>query len=76
MKALVWHGKEQVSVEEPWIGASWPADPNPLIDAIRPQGILEQAMGNVIAGRMTADEAAQDAHQKIVDIFEEGGAMQ
>jgi multiple sugar transport system substrate-binding protein len=68
--------KEQVSVEDPWIGASWPAKPNPLIDAIRPQGILEQAMGNVIAGRMTAEEAAADAHQKIVDIFEEGGAMQ
>jgi multiple sugar transport system substrate-binding protein len=68
--------KEQVSVEKPWIGPSWPADPNPLIDAIRPQGILEQAMGNVIAGRMTPDQAAKDAHQKIVDIFEEGGAMQ
>ncbi|WP_196258943.1 ABC transporter substrate-binding protein [Pelagibacterium limicola] len=68
--------KEQVSVEDPWIGASWPADPNPLIDSIRPQGILEQAMGNVISGRMSPDEAAQDAHQKIVDLFEEGGAMQ
>jgi multiple sugar transport system substrate-binding protein len=68
--------KEQVSVPEPWIGASWPANPNPLIDSIRPQGILEQAMGNVIAGRMTAEEAAADAHQKIVEIFEQGGAMQ
>ncbi len=68
--------KEQVSVPDPWIGASWPADPNPLIDQIRPQGILEQGMGNVIAGRMTSEEAVADAHQKIVDVFEEGGAMQ
>lgn len=68
--------REQVSVETPWVGPTWPADPNPLIDAIRPQGILEQGMGNVISGRMSAEEAVADAHQKIVDIFEEGGAMQ
>ena len=30
----------------------------------------------MIAGRMTAAEAVADAHQKIVDIFEEGGIMQ
>ena len=68
--------KEQVSVPEPFIGPSWPAEPNAAIDAIRPQGILEQGMGNVITGRMTAEEAVADAHQKIVDIFEEGGIPQ
>ena len=32
-------------------------------------------MGNVIAGRMTPQEAVTDAHNKIVQIFEEGGIM-
>ena len=68
--------KEQVSVPEPFIGPSWPAQPNAAIDAIRAQGLLEQSMGNVIAGRMTAEEAVADAHQKIVDLFEEGGIPQ
>ncbi len=68
--------KDQVSVPVPFIGPSWPANPNPAIDAIRPQGILEQAMGNVIAGRMSAEDAVLDAHNKIVEIFEEGGIPQ
>lgn len=68
--------KEQVSIEEPFIGASWPAEPNAAIDAIRANGIVEQMAGNVIAGRMTPAEAVEDAHQKMVDIFEEGGIMQ
>jgi multiple sugar transport system substrate-binding protein len=68
--------RQQVAVAEPFIGPSWPANPNAAIDAIRPQGILEQALGNVLAGRMTAEEAVADAHQKIVDIFEEGGIPQ
>ncbi len=68
--------KEQVSVPEPFIGPSWPASPNAAIDAIRAQGIVEQSMGNVIAGRMTAEEAVADAHQKMVELFEEGGLPQ
>lgn len=68
--------KEQVSVPEPFIGPSWPAQPSAAIDAIRAQGVIEQAAANVIAGRMTPAEAVADAHQKIVDIFEEGGIMQ
>lgn len=68
--------KEQVSVEDPFIGASWPAQPSAQIDAIRAQGIVEQSVGNMIAGRMTAEEAVADAHKKIVDLFEEGGIMQ
>lgn len=68
--------KEQVSVPEPFIGASWPAQPSAAIDAIRAQGVLEQSMGNVIAGRMTPADAVADAHQKIVDLFEEGGIIQ
>jgi multiple sugar transport system substrate-binding protein len=67
--------KDQVSVPEPFIGPSWPAQPAAQIDAIRAQGVLEQSMGNVIAGRMTPQEAVTDAHNKIVQIFEEGGIM-
>jgi multiple sugar transport system substrate-binding protein len=68
--------KEQVSVTEPHLVFSWPAQPNAAIDAIRPQGILEQAVGNVLAKRMTPEEAVEDAHNKIVQIFEEGGIPQ
>ena len=49
---------------------------NAGIVAIRAQGVLEQSVANVIAGRMAPADAVKDAHQKIVDIFEEGGMMQ
>lgn len=68
--------KEQVSVPNPFLGPSWPADPNAAIDAIRAQGILEQSVGNMIAGRMKPEEAVKDAHKKIVQLFEEGGISQ
>jgi multiple sugar transport system substrate-binding protein len=68
--------KEQVSVTNPFIGPSWPANPNAAIDAIRAQGVVEQSVGNMIAGRMKPPEAVKDAHDKIVQIFEEGGIMQ
>jgi multiple sugar transport system substrate-binding protein len=59
-----------------FIGSSWPAQPSAAIGAIRAQGVIEQAAGNVISGRMTPAEAVADGNQKIVDIFEEGGIMQ
>ena len=68
--------KEQVSVTDPFLGQSWPANPNAGVDAIRAQGVLEQSVGNVISKRMSAADAVKDAHQKMVDIFEEGGIMQ
>lgn len=68
--------KEQVGVTNPFIGPSWPAQPSAAIDAIRAQGVIEQTAANVIAGRMSPADAVADAHQKIVDIFEEGGIMQ
>jgi len=67
--------KEQVDIADPFIGPSWPAMPAAQIDAIRAQGVLEQSMGNVISGRMTSQEAVTDAHNKIVQIFEEGGIL-
>jgi multiple sugar transport system substrate-binding protein len=68
--------KEQVSVTNPWPGDFWPAAPNAAHAAIRAQGVLEQSVANAITGRMTPADAVKDAHQKIVDIFEEGGIMQ
>lgn len=68
--------KEQVSVTNPFLGETWPAQPAPQFGAIRAQGIIEQSVGNVIAKRMTAAEAVADAHNKIVQLFEEGGIMQ
>jgi multiple sugar transport system substrate-binding protein len=68
--------KEQVSVEDPFIGSSWPAQPNAAIDAIRAASIPEQMIANITSGRMNPADAVKDAHQKIVDIFEEGGISQ
>jgi len=68
--------KTQVSVTDPFIGQSWPANPNAGVDAIRAQGVLEQSVANVISGRMSPEDAVKDAHQKMVDIFEEGGMPQ
>ncbi len=57
-------------------GISYPAEPSAAIDAVLAAAIPSQMMANVTTGRMTAEEAVRDAHQKIVDIFEEGGIMQ
>lgn len=68
--------KEIISIEDPFIGASWPAEPNAAIDAIRANGIVEQMVANVTSGRMEPQEAVTEAHNQIVNIFEEGGIMQ
>jgi multiple sugar transport system substrate-binding protein len=68
--------KEQVSVKDPFIGSSWPADPNAAIDAIRAQGFVEQMAANAISGRMSPAEAVKDANKKMVQLFEEGGMTQ
>ena len=59
-----------------YYGFSHPAQPNAAADAIIGASIPSQMMSNVITGRMTPEETVKDAHQKIVDIFEEGGIMQ
>jgi multiple sugar transport system substrate-binding protein len=68
--------KDIVSNPEPYIGHSWPAEPSAAIDALRAASIPEQMMANVTSGRMTPAEAVENAHNQIVDIFEEGGIMQ
>lgn len=59
-----------------YYGRSHPATPNALIDAIDAAGITSQMMANAISGGMTPEEAVADAHDKIVQIFEEGGVPQ
>ena len=61
---------------EVFYGRSHPAKPNALIDAIDGAGITSQMMANVVNGSMTVEEAVQDAHDKIAQIFEEGGVPQ
>jgi len=68
--------KKQVSVAEPFLGETWPAQPAPQFGAIRATGLVEQSVGNAIAKRMTPAEAVADAHNKIVQLFEEGGILQ
>jgi multiple sugar transport system substrate-binding protein len=57
-------------------GRSHPALPNALIDAIDGAAITSQMMANATSGGMTAAQAVEDAHNKIVQIFEEGGVPQ
>jgi multiple sugar transport system substrate-binding protein len=65
-----------VSVAQPFLGETWPAQPAPQFGAIRATGLIEQSVGNAISKRMTPAEAVADAHNKIVQIFEEGGILQ
>ena len=44
-----------------------------MIDAIDAASINTQMMANITTGAMTVEEAVKDAHDKIVQIFEEGG---
>jgi multiple sugar transport system substrate-binding protein len=60
----------------PWTGMAYPADPNAAISAIDGQSITSQMMSNVINGTMTPEQAVEDAHNKIVQIFEELGLPQ
>ncbi|MBL8133171.1 MAG: extracellular solute-binding protein [Anaerolineae bacterium] len=62
--------------EEPYFGQSHPAPPNALVGQIDAASITSQMMVNAISGAMTPEQAVQDAHDKIVQIFEEGGAPQ
>ena len=68
--------KEIMFNDTAYTGQAYPADPNPAIAGIDAQSILSQMMTNVTTGQMTAEEAVQDAHDKIVQIFEELGLPQ
>jgi multiple sugar transport system substrate-binding protein len=59
-----------------YYGLSHPALPSPLHDAVNAQAVMSQMMANVITGGMTPEEAVADAHNRIVQIWEEGGVPQ
>jgi multiple sugar transport system substrate-binding protein len=61
---------------EPYNGTSHPAEPNAAIDGILAASIPSQMMANVVSGQMTAAQAVADAHDRIVQLFEEAGLMQ
>ncbi len=68
--------KEIVFNPNAYTGTAYPADPNAAIDGVLPAAIPSQMMANVLNGSMTPEEAVKDAHDKIVQIFEEGGLPQ
>jgi multiple sugar transport system substrate-binding protein len=59
-----------------YFGLSHPAKPSPLHDAVNAQAIMSQMMANIVNNGMTPAEAVADAHQRIVQIWEEGGVPQ
>lgn len=59
-----------------YTGESYPADPNAAVDAVRSAAIQEQMMANILNGSMKAEDAVKDAHNKMVQIFEEAGLPQ
>jgi multiple sugar transport system substrate-binding protein len=62
--------------EDLYYGMSHPALPSPLVDAVNAQAVLSQMMANAVSGGMTPEEAVEDAHNRIVTIWEEGGVPQ
>ncbi|HEU5100056.1 MAG TPA: hypothetical protein VFU22_13600, partial [Roseiflexaceae bacterium] len=68
--------KEIMFNDTAYTGQAYPAKPNPAIAGIDAQSILSQMMTNVTTGGMTPEQAVQDAHDKIVQIFEELGLPQ
>jgi multiple sugar transport system substrate-binding protein len=68
--------KEIIFNPTPFTGFAWPADPNAAIDAVTAQAVQSEMMSNVTSGKMTPEQAVEDAHNKIVSIFEEFGLPQ
>ena len=68
--------KEIIFNPDPYTGTAYPADPNAAIDSIIAASIPSQMMANVTTGSMTPEQAVEDAHNRIVQIFEEAGLPQ
>ncbi|MEZ4831417.1 MAG: extracellular solute-binding protein [Caldilineaceae bacterium] len=56
-------------------GLSWPAPPNPFIDAVNAQAILTDMMAQTIANGLSAEEAVSQASDRMAQIGEEMGAF-
>jgi multiple sugar transport system substrate-binding protein len=57
-------------------GFSHPADSTVLHASISAASILGNMMSKAVVGEMTPEQAVQDAHERIVAIWEEGGVPQ
>ena len=68
--------KEIIFNPNAYTGTASPAEPNAAIDGVLPASIPSQMMANVINGSMSAEDAVKDAHDRIVEIFEEAGLPQ
>jgi len=68
--------KEIIFNPTAFTGDAYPADPNAAVDGVRAASIPSQMMANVTNGSMSPEDAVKDAHDRIVQIFEEGGLPQ
>ena len=68
--------KEIIFNPNAYTGTAYPADPNAVIDSILAAAIPSQMMANVTTGKMSAEDAVKDAHDRIVQLFEEAGLPQ
>lgn len=68
--------KEIIFNPTPYTGVAYPADPNAAIDGVIATSIPSQMMAKVTTGKMSAEQAVRDAHDRIVQIFEEAGFPQ
>ena len=55
------------------VGASWPAPPNPLFDAIAAQAVLTDMMAQIIAQGTPVEDAVAQASDRIISIGQEMG---
>jgi multiple sugar transport system substrate-binding protein len=55
------------------LGASWPAQPGPLFDAITAQAVLTDMMSQVVAQGASVEDAVAQAHERIITIGQEMG---
>jgi multiple sugar transport system substrate-binding protein len=55
------------------VGASWPAAPSPLFDAIAAQAVLTDMMAQVVAQGVSPADAVAQAHDRIISIGQEMG---
>jgi multiple sugar transport system substrate-binding protein len=55
------------------VGASWPAQPGPLFDAINAQAVLTDTMAQIVAQGVSVEDAVAQAHDRIITIGQEMG---
>lgn len=55
------------------VGASWPAQPSPVIDAIAQQAVLTDMMAQIVAQGVAPADAVAQAHDRIISIGQDMG---